>query len=55
LLDLLRTATALAVLVVVAARRLMVMLAAEPVAAGAPHTRLEGEPVVEEIAEAEAT
>jgi hypothetical protein len=53
--DLLRTATAPAVLMVVAARRLMVMLVAEAAAAGAPHTGLEGEPVAEAIAEAEAT
>jgi hypothetical protein len=40
LVDLLKVATALATLVVVAARRLMVMLAAEAVVAGAPHTGL---------------
>jgi hypothetical protein len=33
----------------------MVMLVAEAVAAGAPHTGLAGEPVAEAIAEAEAT
>jgi hypothetical protein len=33
----------------------MVMLVAEVAAAGAPHTGLEGEPVPEAIAEAEAT
>jgi hypothetical protein len=33
----------------------MVMLVAEAAAAGAPHTGLEGEPVAEAIAEAEAT
>jgi hypothetical protein len=55
LVDLLRAATAPVALVVVAARRLMVMLAAEAAAAGAPHTGLEGEPVAEAIAEAEAT
>jgi hypothetical protein len=55
LVDLLRAATAPAALVVVAARRLMVMLAVEAAAAGAPHTELEGEPVVETIVEAEAT
>jgi hypothetical protein len=55
LVDLLRAATAPAVLVVVAAQRLMVMLAAEVATAGAPHTGLEGEPVAEAIAEAEAT
>jgi hypothetical protein len=42
-------------LVVVVAQRLLVMLAAEAVAAGAPHTGLEGETVAEAIAEAEAT
>jgi hypothetical protein len=52
---LLRAATALVAPVVVAARWLMVMLAAETAAAGAPHTGLEGEPVEEAIAEAEAT
>jgi hypothetical protein len=55
LVDLLREATAPAVLVVVAARRLMVMLAAEAAAVGAPHMGLAGEPVVEAIAEAKAT
>jgi hypothetical protein len=53
--DLLKASTAPAALVVVAARRLMVMLAAEAASAGAPHTGLEGEPVAEAIAEAEAT
>jgi hypothetical protein len=38
----------------VAALLIMVMLAAEAVAAGAPHTGLAGEPVAEAIAEAEA-
>jgi DICT domain-containing protein len=52
LVDLLRAATAPVALVVVAARRLMVMLAAE---AGAPHTELAGETVAKAIAEAEAT
>jgi hypothetical protein len=52
--DLLRAATVPTALVVVAAQRLMVMLAAEVAAAGAPHTRLEEEPVAEAIAEAEA-
>jgi hypothetical protein len=42
-------------LVVVAALLLMAMLAAEVVAAGAPHTGLAGEPMAEAIAEAEAT
>jgi hypothetical protein len=55
LVDLLRAATAPAMLVVVVAQRLLVMLAAEAVAAGAPHTGLEGETVAEAIAEAEAT
>jgi hypothetical protein len=55
LVDPLKAVTAPAALVVVAARRLMVMLAAEAAAAGAPHTGLEGEPVAEAIAEAEAT
>jgi hypothetical protein len=55
LVDLLEAATAPAALVVVVVRRLMVMLAAEAAAAGAPHTELEGEPVAEAIAEAEAT
>jgi hypothetical protein len=54
LVDLLRAATAPAALVVVAVRRLMVMLAAEAAAAGAPHMGLEGEPVAEAIAKAEA-
>jgi hypothetical protein len=52
--DLLRVATALAVPVPVAAL-IMVMLVAEVAASGAPHMGLEGEPVVEVIAEAEAT
>jgi hypothetical protein len=55
LVDLLKASTAPAALVVVAVRWLMVMLAAEAAAAGAPHTGLEGEPVAEAIAEAEAT
>jgi hypothetical protein len=42
-------------LVVVATLLVMVMLATEAAAVGAPHTKLEGEPVVEVIAEAEAT
>jgi hypothetical protein len=53
--DLLRAATALSALVVVATQRLMVMLAAEVATTGAPHTGLEEEPVVEAISEAEAT
>jgi hypothetical protein len=52
--DLLRVATVLATQVPVVAL-IMVMLVAEVAAAGAPHTRLEGEPVAEAIAEAEAT
>jgi hypothetical protein len=48
-------ATVPAALVVVAALLLMVMQAAEAAAAGAPHTGLAGELVVEAIAEAEAT
>jgi hypothetical protein len=40
---------------VVAALLIMVMLVAEAAAVGAPHTGLAGEPVVEAIAEAEAT
>jgi hypothetical protein len=39
---------------VVAALLVMVMLAVEAAAAGAPHTELEGEPVAEAITEAEA-
>jgi hypothetical protein len=52
--DLLRVATVLAVLVLVAAL-ITVMLVAEVAAVGAPHTGLEGEPVAEAIAEVEAT
>jgi hypothetical protein len=55
LVGLLRVATVPAAPVVVAALLIMVMLVAEVAAAGAPHTRLAGEPVVEAIAEAEAT
>jgi hypothetical protein len=55
LVDLLRVATMSAVLAVVAPWRLMVMPAGEAAAAGAPRTGLAGEPVVEAIAEAEAT
>jgi hypothetical protein len=47
--------TVLAAPAVVAALLAMVMLVAEAVAAGAPHTGLEEEPVAEAIAEAEAT
>jgi pyruvate/2-oxoglutarate dehydrogenase complex dihydrolipoamide acyltransferase (E2) component len=53
--DLLRVATVLAAPVVVAALLVMVMLAAEAAAAGAPHTGLVEEPVVEAITKAEAT
>jgi hypothetical protein len=53
--DLLRAVIALAALAVVVLWWLTVTLAAEAAAAGAPHTGLEGEPVVGEIAEAEAT
>jgi hypothetical protein len=55
LVDLLRAATVLAALEVVAPWWLMVMLAGEAAAAGAPHTGLAGEPVAEAIAKAEAT
>jgi hypothetical protein len=55
LVDLLRAATVLAASAVVAALLLMAMLAAEAVAAGAPHTGLSEELVAEPIAEAEAT
>jgi hypothetical protein len=55
LVDLLRVATVLTVLAVVAPWRLMVILAGEAAAAGVPHTGLAGEPVAEAIAEAEAT
>jgi hypothetical protein len=55
LVDLLRAATVPAAPAVVAVFLLMVMLAAEAVAVGAPHTGLAGEPVAEAIAEAEAT
>jgi hypothetical protein len=52
--DLLRVVTVLAAPVAIAAL-IMVMLVADVAAAGAPHTGLEGEPVAETIAEAEAT
>jgi hypothetical protein len=55
LVDLLRLAIVPATPAVAAALLLMVMLAAEAAAAGAPHTGLAGEPVVEATAEAEAT
>jgi hypothetical protein len=50
LVDLLSTETAPAALAAIAPWWLMVMLAAEAVAVGAPHTGLEGELVVEAIA-----
>jgi hypothetical protein len=53
--DLLRAVTALVALAVVAPCWLMATPAVEAAAAGAPHTGLEGEPVAEAIAEAEAT
>jgi hypothetical protein len=53
--DLLRVVTVLVALAAVAPWWLMVTPAAEAAAAGAPHTGLEGEPVAEAIAEAEAT
>jgi hypothetical protein len=52
---LLKAATVLVALAVVAALLVMVMLVVEAVAAGDPHTELEGELVVEAIVEAEAT
>jgi hypothetical protein len=55
LVDLLRVATVLVAPAVVAVPLLMVMLVAKVVAAGAPHTRLAGEPVAEATVEAEAT
>jgi hypothetical protein len=53
--DLLRMATAPAAPAVTAMSSLIAILAAEAAAAGAPHTRLEGEPVVGAIVAAEAT
>jgi hypothetical protein len=53
--DLPRAATAPAALAAVAPWWLMATPAAEAAAVGAPHTGLEGEPVAEAIAEAEAT
>jgi hypothetical protein len=53
--DLLTVAIVLAVPVAVAALLIMVMLVEEVAATGAPYTGLEGEPVAEAIAEAEAT
>jgi hypothetical protein len=55
LVDLLKAATVPAALVAVAPWWLMVTPAGEAVTTGAPHTRLEGEPVAEVIAKAEAT
>jgi hypothetical protein len=52
--DLLRAATAPVTLATVAPWWLMVTLTTEAASAGALHTRLEAEPVVETIAEAEA-
>jgi DICT domain-containing protein len=53
--DLLRAVTALVALVAVAPWWLMATSAAEAAVVGAPHTGMEGEPVAEAIAEAEAT
>jgi hypothetical protein len=53
--DLPRVATAPAVSAVTAILSLIAILAVEAAAAGAPHTELEGEPVVGAIAAAEAT
>jgi hypothetical protein len=55
LVGLLRVVTVLTAPAVVAALLIMVMLAAEAAAVGAPHMGLTGEPVAEAIAEAEAT
>jgi hypothetical protein len=55
LVDRVRAATVPAAPAVAAALLLMVMLVAEAVAAGAPHTGLAGEMVAEAIAETEAT
>jgi hypothetical protein len=52
---LLKAVTALVALAAVALWWLTATPTAEAAAAGAPHTGLEGEPVAEEIAEAEAT
>jgi hypothetical protein len=51
----LRVVTVLAAPLVVAALLVLVMLAAEAAAVGAPHTGLEEEPAAEAVAEAEAT
>jgi hypothetical protein len=53
--DLLKVATVPVAPAAVVAPPVMVTLAVKAAAAGAPHTELEGEPVVEAIAEAEAT
>jgi hypothetical protein len=53
--DLLRAVTALVALAAVALWWLTATPAAEAAAVGAPHTGLEGEPLAEAIAEAEAT
>jgi hypothetical protein len=53
--DLLRAVIVLVAPTVAAVPLVMVMLVAEAAAAGAPHTRLAGEPVAEVIAEDEAT
>jgi hypothetical protein len=55
LVDPLRAVTAPVAMAAVTPWWLMVTLAAEEAAAGAPHTGLEGEPGVEAIAGAEAT
>jgi hypothetical protein len=55
LVDLFRVATTPVALAAVTLWWLMETLAAEEAAAGAPHMGLEGEPVAEAIAEAEAT
>jgi hypothetical protein len=52
--DLLRAATAPAALVAAVPWWLTAMPVVEAAATGAPHTRMEGEPVAEAIAEAEA-
>jgi hypothetical protein len=53
--DILRAVTVPAAPVVVAVLLIMVTLAAEAAAVGAPHTGLAGEPAAEAIVEAEAT
>jgi hypothetical protein len=54
LVDLLRAATAPAALVAAMPWWLTAMPVVEAAATGAPHTRMEGEPVAEAIVEAEA-